>query len=75
MILQEVRDIGCMYSNTIFRILQNAHLIHTIPWVASVAVTFKLINERSILTAMFLNYTYVSVLFSVIVTRQMFQIG
>ena len=49
-------------------------LIHTIPWVASVAVTFKLINERSILTAMFLIYTYVSVLFSVIVTRQMFQI-
>ena len=35
LLLQEERDLDCM----IFRVLQNPHLIHTIPRVASVTVT------------------------------------
>jgi hypothetical protein len=40
MVLQEERDLNCMYSN-ICIVLQNPHLIHTTPRVASVTVTLK----------------------------------
>jgi hypothetical protein len=42
MLLQEERGLYCMYSNRYLVVLQNPHLIHTTPWVASVTVTLKL---------------------------------
>jgi hypothetical protein len=39
LLLQEERGLYCMYSSRIFRVLQNPHLIHTTPRVASVTVS------------------------------------